>query len=147
MPRRKQAARAVEIFDGLGPAAGLELELAPGTRTGYVGVSPVPGCAGRWQFWLSIEGSKRTGGSFASAQEAAIQRALMLSNDDLPDTPPKRKKRSKGVPHASPHLRARTPFPPAAFAVMCAVCAAHRTGNLRRTGRPDERERANPIFV
>ena len=91
--RRKQADKTFEFFHGIGPSADLELELAPGTHSGYVGVSPEPRGTGRFQAWVFYSGKKRIVGSFESTHEAAIQRALALRNENIPDSPPPRKQR------------------------------------------------------
>ena len=52
------------------------LELAPGTRSGYVGVRQTKSKKRPWQSWLALKGEKRRNvGSFTTPQEAAVARA------------------------------------------------------------------------
>jgi hypothetical protein len=97
MPKRKVAERAVELVELVGPSGSieLELELAPGTASGFAGVRPA-GC--RWQARITIPGSKwRCLGTFDSKKEAAVQRALALHRNDVPPTPPLRASRTGAV--------------------------------------------------
>ena len=49
------------------------LKLAPGTRSGYIGVRPNKSKRRPWQAWVHIKGEKRRClGSFKSSQEAAV---------------------------------------------------------------------------
>jgi hypothetical protein len=79
--RRKRSALEYEAFDGAGCSSGLQLELAPNSESGYAGVSG-PTTSGRWQAFVRVEREghkvRRNVGSFDSAQEAAVQRALAL---------------------------------------------------------------------
>ena len=52
------------------------LELAPGTRSGYVGVRRVKSEQNPWQAWLTLKGEKRRNvGVFSTEKEAAVARA------------------------------------------------------------------------
>ena len=78
--RRKRSALEFEVFEGAGCSSGLQLELAPGSDSGYAGVFPTT--SGRWQATVRVEreGKKvrRNVGSFDTKEEAALQRALAL---------------------------------------------------------------------
>ena len=145
--RRKASSRVVEIFDGVGPSAKLELELAPGTRSGYVGVNPSPGNSGHWQAWIYSNSKKRGLGTFESAQEAAIMRALAQRSGDVPDSPPVRRKRAIGALH--PSLPCCTPclfltvcervLVVVACSGLCRVKVLYDFPHHQRSRRPDER--------
>ena len=98
--RRKRDDLAYETFEGAGCSSGLQLELAPGSESGYAGVFPTT--SGRWQATLRVEreGKKvrRNVGSFDLAQEAAVQRALAMAGFVDVASPASRAKRSKGAP-------------------------------------------------
>ena len=51
------------------------LELAPGTKSGYVGVRPNPSKKRPWQAWLQVGGQRKTVGNFKKPQDAAVARA------------------------------------------------------------------------
>ena len=52
------------------------LELAPGTRSGYIGVRPTNSKKRPWQAWVALKGEKRRNvGSYKTPQEAAVARA------------------------------------------------------------------------
>lgn len=91
MPKRKAAERTVELFELIHGAA-LELELAPGTASGFVGVVRA---GKKWQARLSLPGRGwRPIGTFESEREAAVYRALLISTGDAPPTPPPRAPRT-----------------------------------------------------
>ena len=91
MPKRKRAERAVELFELMHGGA-LELELAPGTASGFAGVVPA---GKKWQARINLTGiGWRCIGTFESPRDAAVQRALMVQNDDAPPTPPPRAPRT-----------------------------------------------------
>ena len=98
--RRKRDDLAYETFDGAGCSSGIQLELAPGSESGYAGVFPTT--SGRWQATLRVEreGKKvrRNVGSFDLAQEAAVQRAMAMAGFLDVASPANRAKRSKGAP-------------------------------------------------
>ena len=79
--RRKRSAVEFEEFDGLGCSSGLQLELARDNESGYAGVFATS--SGRWQAVARVpragKMAKRNVGSFDSAQEAAVHRALALN--------------------------------------------------------------------
>ena len=97
--RRKRADVAFESFDGAGCSAGLELELAEQNASRYAGVFPTT--SGRWQATVRLErGGKRTRhnvGSFDTAHEAAVQRALALRGNISVASPARRADRGAGV--------------------------------------------------
>jgi hypothetical protein len=79
------------------------LKLAPGSRSGYIGVRPNKSKARPWQAWVHIKGEKRRClGSFKSPHAAAVQRAVTLAcgTDSLP-SPRKQAPRNSGRRH--PH--------------------------------------------
>ena len=56
------------------------LPLAPGTRSGYVGVRPTKSKKSPWQAWVHMKGEKRRCiGSFKDKREAAVARAAAIS--------------------------------------------------------------------
>ena len=80
------------------------LKLAPGTRSGYLGVRPTKSKKRPWQAWVHIKGEKRRClGSYKSAQDAAVQRAVALAcgADSLP-SPRKQAPRNSGTRRATP---------------------------------------------
>ena len=55
------------------------LELALGTKSGYIGVRPCKSKKNPWQAWLSLKGEKRRNvGSFKKPRDAAVARAACL---------------------------------------------------------------------
>ena len=121
MPKRKVADRAVELVELAGPSGSieLELELAPGTSSGFAGVVR----AGRkWQARINMKGiGWRCIGTFESPRDAAVQRALMIDNDDAPPTPPPRAPRTAAV-----QSRGQLPPPPAPM-----LCVTARAVSMR----------------
>jgi hypothetical protein len=97
--RRKRDALEYEAFDGAGCSSGLQLELARNNESGYAGVSG-PTTSGKWQAFVRVEreGKKvrRNVGSFDSATEAAVQRALALLGSVEVLSPSTRGPRSTG---------------------------------------------------
>ena len=56
------------------------LPLAPGTRSGYIGVRPSKSKKRPWQAWVHIKGEKRRClGSFEKRTDAAVARAAAIS--------------------------------------------------------------------
>ena len=104
--RRKRDELAYETFDGAGCSSGLQLELAPGSDSGYAGVFPTT--SSKWQATIRVEreGKKvrRNVGSFETKGEAAVQRALAIAGYIDVASPALRAMRSKGArfPHPWP---------------------------------------------
>ena len=114
MPKRKRAERAVELFELMHGGA-LELELAPGTASGFAGVVPA---GKKWQARINLTGiGWRCIGTFESPRDAAVQRALMVQNDDAPPTPPPRAPRTA-------HLRPHGQLPPVPVPMLCVTARA-----------------------
>ena len=66
------------------------LELAPGTKSGYVGVRPSTSQKNPWQAWLSLKGEKRRNvGSFKTPRDAAVARAAAKTSSGAHLLPPK----------------------------------------------------------
>ena len=56
------------------------LPLAPGTRSGYIGVRPTKSRKRPWQAWVHIKGEKRRClGSFKDKTDAVVARAAAIS--------------------------------------------------------------------
>ena len=93
---------AVEVFGVL------RLQLAPKTKSGYVGVRLVVNSKKRpWQAWVHIKGEKRRClGSFKKPQEAAVARArsLLCDPETLP-SPRKQAARNSGAAAYRPNAR------------------------------------------
>ena len=51
------------------------LELAPDTKSGYVGVRPNLSKKRPWQAWLQVGGQRKTVGNFKKPKDAAVARA------------------------------------------------------------------------
>ena len=98
--RRKRSALEYELFDSADCSSGLQLELAPNNESGYAGVSG-PTTSGRWQAFVRVEREghkvRRNVGSFDTAQEAAVQRALALLGSVEVLSPSSRGPRSTGM--------------------------------------------------
>ena len=75
------------------------LELALGTKSGYIGVRPCKSKKNPWQAWLSLKGEKRRNvGSFKKPRDAAVARAAAkASGGDLLPSPRKQAPRKKGA--------------------------------------------------
>ena len=75
------------------------LELAPGTKSGYVGVRPNNSKSKPWQAWLSLKGEKRrTVGSYKHPQDAAVARAAAkVAGAHLLRSPRKQASRKTGA--------------------------------------------------
>ena len=75
------------------------LELAPGTKSGYIGVRRCKSKKHPWQAWLSLKGEKRRNvGSFKKPRDAAVARAAAkASGADLLPSPRKQAPRKKGA--------------------------------------------------
>ena len=106
--RRKRSALEYELFDGAGcsRSSGLQLELAPNNESGYAGVSG-PTTSSRWQAFVRVEREghkvRRNVGSFDTAQEAAVQRALALLGSVEVLSPSSRGPRSTGMLPVTTH--------------------------------------------
>lgn len=75
------------------------LELAPSTKSGYIGVRPTNSQKRPWQAWLSLRGQKRRNvGSFKTPREAAVARAAAkASGGHLLPSPRKQAPRKSGA--------------------------------------------------
>ena len=75
------------------------LELAPGTKSGYVGVRPSTSHKNPWQAWVSLKGEKRRNvGSFKTPRDAAVARAAAKAcGAHLLRSPRKQAPRNKGA--------------------------------------------------
>jgi hypothetical protein len=75
------------------------LELAQGTKSGYIGVRPGKSHKNPWQAWLSLKGEKRRNvGSFKTPRDAAVARAAAkASGAHLLPSPRKQAPRKKGA--------------------------------------------------
>eukprot|EP00966_Prymnesium_polylepis_P137009 3166061-Prymnesium_polylepis.1 len=79
MGRRKREDREYETYEGAGASASLRLELAPGSRSGYVGVRR---SGQKWMARFHVGASKwRYIGTYETPQEAAVQVALATSGE------------------------------------------------------------------
>ena len=75
------------------------LELAPNTKSGYIGVRPTNSQKRPWQAWLSLRGQKRRNvGSFKTPREAAVARAAAkATGGHLLPSPRKQAPRKSGA--------------------------------------------------
>ena len=74
------------------------LELAPGTKSGYVGVRPNPSKKRPWQAWLQVGGQRKTVGNFTKPKDAAVARAAAKAEGiRYLRSPRKQAQRNKGA--------------------------------------------------
>ena len=74
------------------------LELAPGTKSGYVGVRPNLSKKRPWQAWLQVGGQRKTVGNFKKPQDAAVARAAAKAEGiRYLRSPRKQAQRNKGA--------------------------------------------------